>query len=450
MARRIILSFDVEDIDSPAGHEEIPIVISLLNELKINGSFLLTGDKLHALVSQAHCGLIDSLALHDIGFHSAHHSTHPTIAEYTRGLGWSHARALLKERELGGVEALRKTFGIAPSAFGVPGDAWVPYISAFCRDAGIKSQVYSPVEIPAFLPCEYAGVIDFGSPSIRWDPSGGDIPLDESSVRALTVVRIHPATLVVDGWWDRPNYRKSTPHAEPSALLTAADRSLRLGRLRIFLLGLANLGCSFTTFGAVCSSIQPKTAELQRTHLIDLAKSIKHHEFPLLVYDTGISLAQALLILGRALVWQHQCGRLPETMAFSDVPILGPVAPSAPSLAMPLVATWGNFVDGLAAAVGYVERTGQVNEHTLLDDQPVPTTEMLYAAALAVTSVAEGQNPSHITLGGRFRWPSQVSLRLASRMVQSWSWPVLPPDFVIPQEVGIALSQLWSLRPVLP
>jgi hypothetical protein len=74
----------------------------------------------------------------------------------------------------------------------------------------------------------------------------------------------------------------------------------------------------------------------------------------------------------------------------------------------------------------------------------------MYAAALAVMSIAEDQNPSFVTIGGQFRWPSKVSLRLASRMVQSWRWPVLPPDFVMPQEVGIALSQLWSLRPALP
>jgi hypothetical protein len=236
---------------------------------------------------------------------------------------------LLKERELADVEALRKTFGIAPSTFGVPGDAWVPYISAFCADAGIQSQVYSPVEIPGFLPCEYAGVIDFGSPSIRCDPSYGDIPLNESSLRALTVVRIHPATLLVDGWWDAANYKGSKRRADPLALLTTADQALRLARLRTFLLGLASLGFSFTTFGAVCCSIRPNPLELQRTHLVDLARSIKRHEFPLLVCDVGMSLGQSLLVLGRALVSQHRCGRLPEAVAFPSEPILGSLAPSA-------------------------------------------------------------------------------------------------------------------------
>src|SRR5271166_5019165 len=236
MERRIILSFDLEDIHSPAGHDEIPLTLSLLRELQISGSFLITGDKLRALVNQDRSGLLDNLALHDIGFHSAHHSTHPTIPEYTRGLQWQQARALLRERELADVEALRKILGIAPSTFGAPGDAWVPYITMFCLDAGIPSQVYSPVEIPGFLPCEYAGVIDFGSPSIRCDPSFGDIPLDESSLHALTVVRIHPGTLVVGGWWDAVHYKSSKPVAERPVLLTGADRALRVDRLRTFLL----------------------------------------------------------------------------------------------------------------------------------------------------------------------------------------------------------------------
>ena len=446
MERRIILSFDLEDIDSPVGHKEIPIALSLLNELKISGSFLLTGDKLRALESEDR-SLLDGLARHDIGFHSAHHSTHPTIPEYTRGLGWLQARALLKERELADVEALRKTFGIAPSTFGSPGDAWVPYISAFCVDAGIPSQVYSPIEIPGFLPCEYAGVIDFGLPSVRCDPSASNIALDESCLRALTVVRIHPATLLVDGWWDGVKYKNPKRRTEPPAPLTTAERVLRIGRLRAFLLGLVNLGCSFTTFGAVCRSIPSKPSKLQRTHLVDLARSIKRHTFPLLVHDVGISLGQALLALGRALVSQHRCGRFPETVAFPSDPILGSLTPSETSIAVPVVATWEEFVNGLADAVGHIERTGQVNDHTFLGQHRVATAEMMYAAALAVVSVIEDQNPSFVTIGCQFHWPSSVSLGLASRMVQSWRWPVLPPDFVMPQEVGLALSQLWSLRP---
>jgi hypothetical protein len=448
MEKQVILSFDLEDIDSPAGHEEVTIVLSLLKELTISGSFLITGDKLRALVTQDRTDLLDGLTLHDIGFHSAHHSTHPTIPEYTRGLEWPQARALLKERELGDVEALRNIFGIAPSTFGVPGDTWVPYISTFCIDAGIQSQVYSPIQVPGFLPCEYAGIVDFGPPSIRWDPSVGDISFSESSLCDLTVIRIHPGTLVVDGQWDAENYKAPKRHTLPLALLTDAERALRLDRLRTFLLDLVSLGCSFTTFGAVCRSIGPRPSEMQRNHLVDLARSIERHEFPLLVCDVGMSLGQALLVLGRALVSQHGSGHLPETVVFPSGPIFAPLKPSGVSITMPVIATWEEFVNGLADAVGHIERTGAVNEHTFLGDQSVATTEVMYAAALAVISIANDQKPTFITIGGQFCWPSEVSLGLARRMAQSWRWPVLPPDFVMPQEIALALSQLWSLRPL--
>ncbi|MCE0445445.1 hypothetical protein LT493_11695 [Streptomyces tricolor] len=61
----------------------------LLRDKGVSAAFFITGDKARALVRRQRLDVFEALRSHDIGYHTNHHSTHPTIAEYLEPCGWA-------------------------------------------------------------------------------------------------------------------------------------------------------------------------------------------------------------------------------------------------------------------------------------------------------------------------------------------------------------------------
>lgn len=154
--REVFLTFDVE---GPPRNEDcvntetiivLHRVLKLLQKYRLKGLFFITGSTVIRLA--AHQKIMKLLQEHEIGYHSATHSTKPRIFEYTDVQDYARAVEISRTRETstvnprtqslegeGGILLLRKTFPNKEiTAFRAPFLCWSPPHLEALRELGFK------------------------------------------------------------------------------------------------------------------------------------------------------------------------------------------------------------------------------------------------------------------------------------------------------------------------
>jgi len=220
---------DVEDILSPAADDIARDVASALSDESVAATFCVVGERVRQWRQRRREDVVEALARHDVGYHSNLHSVHPTTVELLEHADWPEGVEAVRRSETPGVEAIRETFGCAPSCWGGPGNTWGPQVNEAALSMGIEAVVYAQTRVPGGDVHRFAGLLMYPSgPAIgdhllhhsrRWrrrlDRLCDEVRGSLSAGRQWCGVFLgHPSRVRHHGFWDDPGYARG---ANPTA-----------------------------------------------------------------------------------------------------------------------------------------------------------------------------------------------------------------------------------------
>ncbi len=159
--RYVLFWFDVEDCSLPQTDDAAGTIAGILTEHNVRATMKVVGQKARLLRSRGRFGIIDALGRHAIGYHTDLHSVRPQPAEYMGPLDWIEGGKEFSRREAGGLEELRRLWGVNPVCYGQPGPNWAPQVFPVLREWDIPAYVsgFGYVGIYA-QPFWYGGIIN--------------------------------------------------------------------------------------------------------------------------------------------------------------------------------------------------------------------------------------------------------------------------------------------------
>jgi peptidoglycan/xylan/chitin deacetylase (PgdA/CDA1 family) len=235
----IFLTFDVEDFISENSIPGLHDILEYLKKFELHGLFFITGNMAEKLSNFP--ATVDLLNEHQIGYHSSGHSIHPTIFEFTDVESYDEAYQTSLIREVahispltgavegyGGIKALRALFPKKQVvAFRAPGYCWSPPHLEALRTLGITYDFSTNISLK---PASFRGITFYPFTIFLTNWQGGiraHQRLQRITLqRKISVLTIHPSTMVNQSDWDRiyyPNHNNSGPN--PKSLSQPSARS---------------------------------------------------------------------------------------------------------------------------------------------------------------------------------------------------------------------------------
>lgn len=234
------LTFDTEDFISENSVSSLHHILVLLKKHELIGLFFITGSMAEKLSSFP--DTIELLCEHQIGYHSSSHSIHPTLFEFTDVESYEEAYHTSIIRETahinpftgeiegsGGIQALQTLFPKKQIiAFRAPGYCWTPPHLDAMKTLGIKYDFSTNISID---PVSFHGITFYPFTILTANWQGG---IREHSFlqrvtlkRKISVLTIHPTTLVNQLDWDLIYYQKyNNFKLNPATLAQPPPRSL--------------------------------------------------------------------------------------------------------------------------------------------------------------------------------------------------------------------------------
>jgi hypothetical protein len=121
----VICWFDTEDYLLPADDDSTKKLCEMFADRGIRATFKIVGEKARVLEQRGRTDVIAALKKHDIGYHSAFHSVHPTPTEYLADCNLLDGMGEFVRREKQGAADLRRILGVPTlSCYGQPGSSW--------------------------------------------------------------------------------------------------------------------------------------------------------------------------------------------------------------------------------------------------------------------------------------------------------------------------------------
>ena len=215
------LSFDVEDFISENSVPCMHNVLELMKKHELQGLFFITGNMAEKLDNFP--ATVDLLSEHQIGYHSSSHSIHPTLFEFTdvRSYEDAYQTSLIRETThinpitgaiegSGGIHALRALFPKKQIvAFRAPGYCWSPPHLEALKTFGITYDFSTNISVE---PITFRGITFYPYTISTTNWQGGihdHYNLQRFTLkRKVTVLTIHPSTMVNQLDWDLIYYHK--------------------------------------------------------------------------------------------------------------------------------------------------------------------------------------------------------------------------------------------------
>ncbi len=452
----VALRLDTEDFLTPESDDALRAILDALESHDATATFPLVARKLDTWRQRPGGGeLVARLSRHTVGYHSATHSLHPTIAEEAAGQTWLGAQAAFAARELAGFRQVRDAFG-PPACYTQPGGNWTASALPVLRRWGVPceySEDWNSYIDCGATPVHYAGLLHWSAPVAAPKPLLSALPaaLEPAlaQVRAALAAQTggsapvnvvaHPTELCTTAFWDAVNFGRgrmppetawrpapTRPPEEVAAAAAAFDRYIQ--RLR-------QDGVRFVTIRDVVARHPDRTTglHLDAAEVEALAPQLCDAAVPLQRGDTALSAAEALNLLCRRLI-------AGQTGPFQVAPCDGPDGPPPPTPD----GTVGRPAITAAAAdlERFVQERGRLPAAVTVGRTPVGPEDLLGTVARAVADPRATEIP----------WrPCPL---LAAECVKSpdrlhWDWAVFPANF---RPLGLwetARLQTWTLRPAL-
>ncbi len=107
---QVIFSFDTEDYVSPFSDDSILRLSEILKSDNIVGCFNMVAELSDVLIKRGRNDVIKSLESHEIDYHSARHTWHPTVVEYTDKENWDEGYGRFISEERQGIKTVKDIF----------------------------------------------------------------------------------------------------------------------------------------------------------------------------------------------------------------------------------------------------------------------------------------------------------------------------------------------------
>ena len=247
----VSLLFDVEDLISTRADDDTREVAETVSSEGLRATFCVVGERVRQWRERGRNDVVDSLARHDLGFHTDLHSVHPTVVEYLADKGWEDGVDEVLRREEAGIQAFRELFGRMPSCWGGPGNTWGPQVSEAMRRIGVPAVVYAHTRVPRGDVHRFSGILHYQSGvsindveyhlADRWR-SNLERVLRDLETRAASgaewteLFMGHPSRIFTAEFWDGPSFSGGRnppasewvpPRRKPSDEAAAALRHFR-------------------------------------------------------------------------------------------------------------------------------------------------------------------------------------------------------------------------------
>lgn len=229
----VSLRFDTEDFVTPESNDALLELARGLAARRIRATFPLVAEKLDFLVRLGRREVLAALREHAVGYHSATHSRHPTIAEELNELSWEEGVAAFGRREEAGFYRVAEFFGRLPLCYTQPGANWVAEAFTWLRRWGVPlyyGEEWNSYLRPADLPYRYQGVqtwaarVPASKPFFTALPGRTQEAYEEMAAAYRRLVErgggvlhlvAHPTELVTYEFWDAVNFAGGRNPVEP-------------------------------------------------------------------------------------------------------------------------------------------------------------------------------------------------------------------------------------------
>lgn len=228
MSRQTLVSIflDVEDPYGALSDDAAMDVANLFSELRVRGTFPITGEKCRRLKRLGRSDVIEALGSHALGLHTNTHSVHPTTMEMLESAGWEDGIEAALRQEEPGLRSFREAFDRRPCCWAGAGFTWGPQIAAILPALGIPAYVYALTSVGESRPHRFLDTLAF--PGIA-SAGEGEYELAASTDAAIErVVRTieasgavwagvfcgHPTRIRYESFWDTPFYAGADPSEE--------------------------------------------------------------------------------------------------------------------------------------------------------------------------------------------------------------------------------------------
>jgi hypothetical protein len=447
LSTSLLLLLDVEDDQNRASNDITKRICKSLDQLGVRANILITGEKIRFVNGLDQTDVLKTLAHHDVAYHSNRHSTHPTIPEYTKSKGWSDALTELERYETPGLEEFRARFKRNPASFGCPGDAWVPYVSLYCRVHNISSEVYTPIDLPE-KPVSYMGILDYGRVNLRYEVQRRMIGTHiEKVIRdnegSLVLLRAHPSKFAFAEWWDRRNWHGATRtlNTQTPLALKAVKKNLANFNLMISrLLSMRNV--KFRTFSELGQKFGNHVYTVTDEELSALALLIRLKTFPVILRRGGVSYAEALYFLAKAYLYRRKRHKLPNAILLKDS-ILGPLSPVS-SLSKGTRVSCRQFVLSIENLLDSIQLSKSIPPTIMVGKVQAGPGDVLETLSNEILRRLPASR--HVNLKKGCSLPPGNEQVYNEKFLIHWRWKVLPRNFTMPLEFSLARLQSWSLK----
>ena len=452
-AAEVALRLDTEDFLTPASDDALLAILDILEAHGATATFPLVARKLEAWQQKPDGGVLCArLSRHAVGYHSATHSLHPTIAEEAADLTWLQAQAAFEARESAGFARVRAAFG-PPACYTQPGGNWTASALPVLRRWGIPceySEDWNSYIDCGATPVHYAGLLHWSAPVAAPKPFLSALPAGLGpaleQVRAALTARscddppvnvvAHPTELCTTAFWDAVNFGRGRmpPPKEwrPAPTRSRAEVAAATAAFDSYIHTLRREGVQFVTIRDVVVRHPDRTAglRLDAAELQTLAPPLCNAAVPLQRGDAALSAAEALYLLCRGLTGTPGPLRVVPCDGPSDPP------PPAPSGSASRVA----ILTAAAALQRFVEVQGRLPATVTVGRTAVGPADLLGAVSRAVVDPRVANlpwQPCPLLAAGCIKPPERLH----------WDWAVFPAEFRPLRLWEAARLQAWTLRP---
>jgi peptidoglycan/xylan/chitin deacetylase (PgdA/CDA1 family) len=472
----VVLWFDTEDYILPQSDDAAKRVAEILSREGVHATFKVVGEKARTLERRGRQDVIESLAQHEIGYHSNTHSQHPTVAEYESRLDWEEGAAEFTRRERPGFEDLRRIFGKAPTCYGQPGSSWAPQVFPALKSWGVKIYLDDALQIGLEgKPFWYGGLLNIfnikAGSDLRPNDDWSNLDQAKANFKAtydqlspsggVVSIYFHPCEFIHREFWDAVNFAKGANPPRTAWQQPPMKSAQEIERDFSYLEGLVHYMKSFPHVRFVTASealgAMPDKAQGHKflaSEIGEIASQVTSEVSFQVRPDFALSASEQFELLDEFVARAAGRGAWPcaPTTDEPAEPLLlrgTPYGPGLPSseLRNNVEVTWSQFSRSVLDVAGFLEANGQIPNVVWLGSTPVPPESYLVALAQTTRTLLSTSAP-----------PDSVTLRpahlAAARYVADdspalWDWIIFPEGFDAPQLMTLAKLQAWTLKPAL-
>jgi len=463
----VYVAFDIEDLVHPDSDDIVLDIAEMLSKEGLTGCMCVVGEKARLWEQRKRQDVIDAVKKHDVGYHTDHHSVHPTVSEYLADKEWEDGVEEALKQERPGLNDLVRIFDTFPSTWGTGGSGWGPQIAAASRILKIPSQIYPQVDSGTTGACWYGGVLCYydslhleGVEGTCCDASAFESALPGLLCRAeqardkgyacMRLFGAHPTKLRYTEFWDKLNfYHGKNTSAEDyvySPRRSDGEYTTGLNNIIRMIKAVREInGVDVTTLRELNKLFVPPEVTLTKQEILNTARAAAHRQ-DIPDDDPLTTPAQRLYIMTQAVVETAEKGSSPESVYSKD--LLGP-EDNPPAMENEKPVPFEKAVRIFKHVVEYADSSGHIPAIVSADGFYAGPGSLLRAAAQTVLDLDRGGEIETVTF-----LPGCEHTHSADRLEQRIrknipEWVPHDPEMNMDLLVKHTRLQTWSMKPAM-